>query len=294
MNHIPVSPSLQHPFQTRCLALLCALLFSVGAARGADDRLADTARIIEGQLGAEVGLAVYYSGDGTWSLYKSDQRFPMASTFKVLACAALLASDVPDAPSLRVETLQDYSPVTETLVGQAVSPHQMCAATMRTSDNTAANLVLEALGGPQAVTQFVRGLGDTITRLDRLEPELNAGTPGDPRDTTTPRAMAQTLQRLILGDGLAAPARAMLTGWLQSNEVGGPLLRAGLPADWMIADRTGAGGYGTRGIAAVMEPPGRAPIVAAIYITGTEASLDKRNAAIAALGRVIAELETAP
>lgn len=276
------------------LALAFALSNVALGVANADDRLAATAQAMEAQLGAEIGVAVYRSGDDTWSLYKADQRFPMASTFKVLACAALLASDVPDAATLQVEALEEYSPVTEGLVGQAVSPYDMCDATMRTSDNTAANLVLEAIGGPLAVTQIVRGLGDNVTRLDRREPELNEGTPGDPRDTTTPRAMAETLHRLILGDGLAVPDQGVLAEWLKANEVGGPLLRAGLPRDWTIGDRTGAGGYGTRGVVAVMWPPGQAPIVAAIYITGTEASMDERNAAIAALGRVIAELETTP
>jgi beta-lactamase class A/beta-lactamase class A CARB-5 len=276
------------------LALVFALCSVAGGVANADDRLAATAQAMEVQLGAEIGLAVYRSGDGTWSLYKANQRFPMASTFKVLACAALLASDVPDAATLRVEALQDHSPVTKGLINQAVSPYQMCEATMRTSDNTAANLVLEAIGGPQAVTQFVRGLGDTVTLLDRQEPELNQGIPGDPRDTTTPRAMAETLHRLVLGDGLAAPDQGVLAEWLKANDVGGPLLRAGIPQDWTIGDRTGAGGHGTRGVVAVMWPPGRSPIVAAIYMTGTEASMDKRNAAIAALGRVIAELETTP
>lgn len=277
--------------QVWCRALLLAPLLGVGMAMGADDRLTAVAQSIERQLDAEVGLAVYHSGDRSWSLYKPDQRFPMASTFKVLACAALLASDVRDAPSLQVNGLEDYSPVTEHLVGQTVSPFELCAATMRTSDNTAANLVLKAIGGPPAVTQFVRGLGDTVTRLDRWEPELNTGTPGDPRDTTTPRAMAQTLHRLVLGDALAEQEQALLLEWLQDNEVGGPLLRAGIPADWTIGDRTGAGGNGTLGIVAVMGPSGRAPLVAAIYISGTDAAMDKRNAAIAELGRVIAEME---
>lgn len=278
---------------TRCLALLPAMLLGAAVAMGDEDPLAKAAQAIEKQLKAEVGLAVYRAGDGSWSLYKPDQRFPMASTFKVLACAALLASDVPDTPSLKVEDLEDYSPVTEKLVGQSVSPFDLCAATMRTSDNTAANLVLRAIGGPPAVTQFVRELGDTITRLDRWEPDLNAGTPGDPRDTTTPRAMAQTLYRLILGDGLAAQDQAVLTDWLRANEVGGLLLRAGIPADWIIGDRTGAGGNGTRGVVAVLGPSGHPPLVAAIYISRTEASMDMRNAAIAELGRVIANMEFA-
>lgn len=271
------------------LALLLALVFGTGAPVRANDRVSEAARKIEAELGARVGVAVYMPAGNTWWLYNADQRFPMASTFKVLACAALLASDVADTPTLLVQDLQDYSPVTKELVGQLVSPYQLCNATMRTSDNTAANLVLEAMGGPQAMTQFVRGLGDETTRLDRAEPELNQGTPGDPRDTTTPRAFATTLHALILGDALPEPERAMLTTWMRSNEVGGPLLRAGVPKDWAVADRTGAGGNGTRGIVAVIWPGEAAPIVTAIFLTETAASMDQRNAAIAELGRVIAK-----
>jgi beta-lactamase class A len=165
----------------------------------------------------------------------------------------------------------------------------MCRETLRTSDNTAANKVLEALGGPQAVTAFLRKVGDTTTRLDRNEPELNEGKPGDDRDTTTPAAMAATLKTLLLDNVLEPAYRAQLKDWLIADEVGGPLLRAGVPASWIVADRTGAGGFGTRGIIAVMWPPKREPVVAAIYLTGTKASMDDRNRAIADIGRAIGE-----
>ena len=128
-----------------------------------------------------------------------------------------------------------------------------------------------------------------MTRLDRNEPSLNEATPGDLRDTTTPQAMVQTLQSLVLGDALKTSDRDRLTDWLRHNEVGGPLLRAGVPESWNVADRTGAAGYGTRGVVAVMWPPERAPLVAAVYITETKASMEARNAAIAAIGKVIAQ-----
>lgn len=277
------------PILFKALRFLPVLLFLAPSNANADDRLIAAARTIEGQLGARVGLAVFEPATGRWSSYNADERFPMVSTFKVLACAALLASDVPDAPTMTVGTLQEYSPVTQHLVGQKVSPYQLCEATMRTSDNTAANLVLEAIGGPQAVTRFVQSHGDRTTRLDRWEPELNEGTPGDARDTTTPQAFVETLNALILGDVLSAADRKTLLDWMKSNEVADPLLRAGIPSDWIIGDRTGAGGYGTRGIVAVMWPESEAPIVAAIFLTETRATLDQRNAAIAELGRVLAE-----
>ena len=126
-----------------------------------------------------------------------------------------------------------------------------------------------------------------VTRLDRREPELNEATPGDPRDTTTPAAIATSLRRLVLGDALSASSRDQLTAWLVADEVGGPLLRASLPTDWRIGDRTGAGAHGSRGIVAVLWPPGRAPIVTAIFLTGTDASMDRRNKSIAEIGAAL-------
>src|SRR5690606_8884523 len=145
----------------------------------------------------------------------------------------------------------------------------------------------DVLGGPSAITAFVRSTGDDTTRLDRVEPDLNEGKPGDKRDTTTPRAMTQTMQRLLLGSALDPANQKQLTDWLIADEVGGPLLRAAIPVDWRLADRTGAGGFGTRGVVAVIGPPKKAPIVPAIYLTETAATMDQRNAAIADIGKAI-------
>ncbi|MCB4321338.1 class A beta-lactamase [Alcaligenes sp. 13f] len=246
----------------------------------------------EQSLQARIGLAVLDTADGQLWQYRADERFPMASTSKALICSALLARGpgaMKTAWLIKEEAVQSYAPTTENLIGQYVSAAQLCAITMRNSDNTAANGVLEMLGGPQTVTSFLRTIGDTVTRLDRNEPSLNEATPGDLRDTTTPQAMVQTLQSLVLGDALKTSDRDRLTDWLRHNEVGGPLLRAGVPESWNVADRTGAAGYGTRGVVAVMWPPERAPLVAAVYITETKASMEARNAAIAAIGKVIAQ-----
>jgi beta-lactamase class A/beta-lactamase class A CARB-5 len=158
---------------------------------------------------------------------------------------------------------------------------------MGASDNTAANLILEAIGGPAGFNQFVRATGDEVTRLDRLETALNEGVPGDARDTTTPRAVSGTLRRIALGDTLSPASRQQLVHWLVSNSVSADLFRAVVPDNWTVGDRTGAGGYGSRSIIAVLWPPGRAPVVAAVYITETGASFKDRNAAIAEIGRAV-------
>lgn len=253
--------------------------------------LIQAAQQAESSLQARVGLAVLDTADGQRWQYRADERFPMASTSKALICAALLARGqgaMKTAWLVQQEAIQSYSPTTEKMVGEYVPAAQLCAITMRNSDNTAANGVLEMLGGPAAVTSFVRTVGDSVTRLDRNEPTLNEARPGDPRDTTTPQAMVQTLQNLVLGDALEPHARERLIAWLRNNEVGGPLLRAGVPEDWTMADRTGAGGFGTRGVVAVIWPPKRAPLIAAVYVTETEASMEDSNTAIAMIGKAIA------
>ena len=260
-----------------------------------DNSFIEAARQVEAGLDARVGLAIHDTGSGEHWQYRAEERFPMASTFKVLACAALLAradakqEDTGRLVEITPADLVTYSPVTEAWVGREMSLHALCDATMRISDNTAANKVLDVLGGPHEVTSFMRSLGDETTRLDRWETELNEGAPGDPRDTTSPAAMAATLQNLVFGDALSARSREQIIQWLVQNEVGGPLLRAGIPDDWRIGDRTGAGGHGTRGVVAVIWPPRRAPLVAVIYITQTSASMDERNAAIAGIGKAVAD-----
>lgn len=261
------------------------------AARSAEDPVTAAALGIEAKLGARLGLMVVDTETGRQWQHRSRERFAMASTFKALACAALLdAGETVQSRSMTIEKqdLQDYSPVTGQRVGSQMTAAELCATTLRTSDNTAANLVLAALGGPKRVTSFLRSIGDTVTRLDRTEPMVNEAKPGDPRDTTTPESMAQSIGDLVLGDALSANGRRQLTRWMEANEVADRLLRAGVPQDWRIADRTGAGGHGTRGIVAVMWPPQRKPVIAAIYLTETDASMAERDAAIAEIGRAIA------
>lgn len=281
--------------RTLGVALLLAITPGFSAASdagGGDSAILESVKAAEKSLNARIGVAIYDTGSGRKWFYKADKRFPMASTSKALTCAALLELG-PQSLQARVRIseadLQSYAPVTKAMVGQEISASDLCAAAMKTSDNTAINKVLQQIGGPGAVTSFLRQIGDQTSRLDRNEPSLNEGVPGDPRDTTTPRAMMETLYKLVLGESLAPDARSKLTQWLAGNEVGGPLLRAGIPADWKIADRTGAGGFGTRGVIAVIWPPHHSPIVAAVYLTETDATMDARNAAIASIGKAISQ-----
>ena len=168
---------------------------------------------------------------------------------------------------------------------------EICEAAMTRSDNTAGNLLLAAIGGPPGLTAFARGLGDQVTRLDRNEPSLNEALPDDPRDTTTPNAMASNLQTLVLGTAaLSAASREQLTAWLIANKTGDTRLRAGFAKDWRVGDKTGAGDRGTNNDVAVVWPPGRAPVILAVYLTGASVPAAQQNATIASVARAVAAM----
>ena len=219
----------------------------------------------------------------------------MCSTFKLLAAAAVLKRVDDDKETLdrRVKfstsDLVPYSPVTEDHADrEGLTVGELCAAAVTVSDNTAGNLLLASLGGPQALTEYVRSLGDAVTRLDRIEPGLNEALPDDPRDTTTPAAMAKNIQALMLGSALSEHGKQQLTAWLVGNRIGGTRLRAGLPAGWRVGDKTGSGERGTANDVGVAWPPQSPPILIAVYLTGTAANAEARNRTIAAVGRAIA------
>jgi beta-lactamase class A len=166
----------------------------------------------------------------------------------------------------------------------------LCEATLTQSDNAAANLMLASFGGPAALTAYLRSLDDRRTRLDRNEPSLNQAVAGDPRDTTTPAAMLKSMQALLLGNALQPASRAQLTDWLVANKTGDQKIRAGLPTGWRVGDKTGGGAFGTHNDGAIVWPPGRPPLLAAVYLTQTAASLEARNATLAAVGALLPEL----
>ncbi|WP_417666770.1 class A beta-lactamase [Roseibium sp.] len=250
---------------------------------------------VASRLSARIGVTVLDRwGNVLWSV-RGDERFPLNSTFKAFLCADLLnqieAGRLIADAQVRITAgdLVAHSPVTKRRVGGSpMTLVELCGAAMMLSDITAANLILKAVGGPAALTSFLRETGDPVTRIDRFETELNEGTPGDPRDTTTPKAAAATLVRLAFGTSLREGARDTLIDWLIGNQVGGSLLRAGLPAGWKIGDRTGAGGHGSRSTIAIIWPPVSGPVVVAIYLTQTDAGFVVRNKAISEIGAALA------
>jgi beta-lactamase class A len=165
----------------------------------------------------------------------------------------------------------------------------ICEAAITLSDNTAGNLMLAQIGGPSGLTSYVRGIGDPVSRLDRTEPTLNEALPDDPRDTTSPDAMVANLDRLVFGKALSPASRDRLKQWLLANRTGATRLRAGLPADWRVGDKTGTGERGTANDAGFLLRPAGTPILAAVYLTGSTGSPEQRNAAVAAVARTIAD-----
>lgn len=250
---------------------------------------------LEGRIGGRLGVAALDAGSGRRLEYRSAERFPLCSTFKVLLAGAVLARVDAGRESLdrsipyNQADLIEHSPVTAAHVAEGHLPVEtLSAAAVQDSDNAAANLLLSTLGGPRAVTAFARTLGDGVTRLDRNEPSLNEATPGDPRDTTTPAAMIGALKKLLLGDTLTAASRQKLEGWMVACTTGRAKLRAGLPVDWIIGDKTGSGQRGTMNDVAILRPPRRAPILLAVYATGSKASWADREAMFVEVGRIVA------
>ena len=250
-------------------------------------------RTIESNAQGRLGVAVLDTATGRLQGHRLDERFPMCSTFKWLAGACVLqrVDAGQDRLDRRIaygrEVLVPYSPVTEKHVGPGMTLGELCEATITWSDNAAGNLVLQSLGGPDALTRYARSLGDTQTRLDRWEPELNEATPGDPRDTTTPGAMARLLRATMVDDALSARSRSQLVQWMQACKTNGKRLGAHVPPGWRLGSKTGTGARGTANDVGVYWPAGRAPIVVAVYLTEAKAPEEARNAAIAEVARVV-------
>jgi beta-lactamase class A len=273
---------------------------ALGARRAhADDGFAGLERAfagIEAKRGGRLGVAVIDTADGRRAGYRRDERFPMCSTFKCLAAAAVLASV--DAGRDKLERVirftkkdvKTYSPATEPHAdGEGMTLAEICEAAVTLSDNTAGNLMLGAIDGPPGLTSFLRGIGDKVTRLDRFELELNEALPGDPRDTTTPAAMAGSLRTLALGDALSAKGKTQLVLWLRACKTGDKRLKAGLPAGWQVGDKTGTGQRNTSNDVGLLFPPGgRPPIVVAAYLTQGAADGSVRDAALADVGAAVA------
>jgi beta-lactamase class A len=271
-----------------------ALARAAGPEPGAPAAIASAADFaaLEKASGGRLGVTVLETGSGRRiGGHRQDERFPMCSTFKSMLVAHVLS--LADAGRVSLDTrvpiaekdLLSYAPVARRHVGKDLSVRDLCRGTLTTSDNTAANLLLGVSGGPPALTAFLRTQGDTVTRNDRYEPDMNRFAKGDPRDTTSPAAMAASLARFAVGDGLSEKSRLQLADWLIDNQTGDACLRAGVGKRWRVGDKTGSNGEDTRNDIAVLWPrAGGTPWVVTAYLQGASVDDDQRAAVLARVG----------
>ena len=251
---------------------------------------------IERRIEGRLGVLALDTSTGRQIEYRATERFPMCSTFKLLLAGAVLShvdkhqEDLNRRISYEESDLLEYAPIAKQHVqegGMTVSA--LCAAAIEYSDNTAANLLLQSIGGPSKLTEYLRSIGDDVTRLDRNEPSLNTAIAADPRDTATPASMLKSMKALLLDGALSENSRQQLAEWLVGNTTGGNRLRAGLPADCRIGDKTGTGQNGATNDVGIVWPPSRSPMLIVTFLVGTKAESAERDAAIAEVARIVAD-----
>jgi beta-lactamase class A len=264
---------------------------SAPATVASSPRFAAALDALERQYGATIGVYALDTGDGATLEHRADERFAFCSTFKALEAGVLLrrdtAAQLAETVTYGPSEIIANSPISSTHQVTGMTVDALIAAAVQVSDSTAANVLLRRIGGPAALERELRDVGDQTTDVDRYEPDLSAATPGDPRDTTTPRALADDLQTFVLGDVLAPARRDELRQLLVGDKTGGPFIRAGVPAGWEVGDKTGHGDYGTRNDIAVLWPPGRRPIVVAILSHRSDQNADSADALLADTTRAI-------
>ncbi|WP_369695874.1 class A beta-lactamase [Streptomyces abyssomicinicus] len=274
------------------MTLLAAGPAAAHEAPGAVTRL----RELEERHGARVGVHARNMATGTTVRHRADERFPILSVFKTLAAAAVLRDRDTDGGFLdrRIRytkaQLVENSDICEANLATGMTIRELCAAAIQWSDNTAGNLLLREIGGPHGITRFARSLGDPVTRLDRWETELNSGEPWRETDTTSPAAIAATYARLVLGGALERPDRELLTSWLLGNRTGKTRLRAGLPPEWTIADKTGAADtYGSLNDVGVVWTEDGTPLVMAVLTTKPERDAPRSDILLEDVARVLVD-----
>ncbi|WP_058910197.1 class A beta-lactamase [Entomohabitans teleogrylli] len=274
------------------------LMMMAVASHAATDGAQQQLQALESAAGGRLGVYAIDTASGKTVAWRADERFPFCSTFKTIAASALLkrSESAPDFLNQRIHyshsDIVNWSPVTEKHLSEGMTLAELSAAALQYSDNTAVNLMVDALGGIDKVNEFARSIGDNTFRLDRRETELNSAIPGDERDTTTPAAMSHSLQKLALGNALGETQRSQLVTWMKGNTTGARRIQAGVPSTWTVADKTGAGDYGTTNDIAVIWPEQGGPLVVSIYYTREQQNSPINNDIIAAATRIaVAELQ---
>jgi beta-lactamase class A len=248
---------------------------------------------LERRRAARLGVMAIDTGTGGTVGYRADERFALASIAKVPLAATVLHQVSTRGLERRLfwseDDLVPYSPITELYVEDGMTVRQLLDAALTLSDNTATNVLFDLVGGPDAVDARLTELGDTITSVDRVEPDLNDWEPGELRDTSTPRALADVVRSLTLGDGLGRPDRRLLNDELGDSLTGAGLIRSGVPASWRVGDKSGSASYGTRNDVAVVHPPGRAPWVVVVLTSHATADAEPDDELVALATRILSD-----
>jgi beta-lactamase class A len=258
-----------------------------------------TLKRIRERIGGRLGVHSLDSQSGKRWGSDENSRYAMASTFKLLLAAALLwqidrrAFTLEHSLVIEPKDLLPNSPVVDARVAagaDSMTLRDLCAAAVTQSDNAAANVLLDGMGGPSALNDFFRTLGDETSRLDRREPALNQNVPGDQRDTTTPRVMVDSMLKIFTQDVLSIPSRALLLEWMVASRTGLDRVRAGLPRSWNPGDKTGTGENGAFNDLVVAYPPRRRPVFVAVYMSDSKLGPKDLAAAHAEIGILIAKV----
>ena len=248
---------------------------------------------LEASSGGHLGVAAINTANNEHTDYHAEEHFPFASTFKVMVAAAILKQSMTDAQLLQQKVIYQksdlvfWSPITKKHLTDGMTISELCAAAVMFSDNTAVNLLMKKLGGPQAVTSFARSIGDDHFSLESWEPQLNQN-PGDLRDTSTPAAMTKDLQKLVFGNVLGTPQQKQLATWMTDCTTGYNRIRAGVPIGWIVADKTGGGNdYGITNDTGILYPLEGAPIVITIFFAQNKKDSPHRDDVIASVTRIL-------
>lgn len=242
---------------------------------------------LEQSTGGRLGIAAVNTENGKHFEYRTNERFPMGCTSKVMGVAAILKMSMQDKNLLNErikyteKDLETWAPITKKHLTTGMTVTELCAAAISYSDNTAMNLLTKKLGGPQGINNFARAIGDQSYKLDHWWPDEAFSGP-DNKDSSTPGSMTKSLQKLALGDALASTQRSLLLTWMKANTTGDARIRAGVPTGWLVADKTGTGAiYGTTNDIAVVWPPNHSPIVLTIFYTNLDKKAPKRDDIVA-------------
>lgn len=275
------------------MMFLFALLTTTSEAAVSAQELTLKIAALESKNSGRIGVSVVSANGATLLSYRGNERFAMCSTFKALLGAVILSRVDSNLESLERSIsynstdILEYAPITKNHLNTGhMTVSELTAASLQYSDNTAANLLLNAIDGPKTLTKYLRSIGDNITRLDRNEPSLNTNTLNDLRDTSTPDAMTKTLQKVLIGDSLSPASKEQLKLWMFGNTTGDSKLRAGFDKFWMIGDKTGSGENGASNDVAIVFPRGLPPFIITVFYTGSTASNDTKNAVIAEVARI--------